>query len=173
MQLKCGTSGNAVPTMLLKCGTQVNAVPTLLRKCDNPCVYDTILATWSLTMCADVYPPLYTEYRNLQLYTPPVALLYGIEYEYCVWRGTIGTVDVWNYQNNSWLALEAEIRCLVQKLESNSWFIELLVAEQGFLDRPWQKTIAASSPFGTHTQTYVCKEYGRLSAGGSVTLEEP
>jgi hypothetical protein len=36
IQLKCGTSGNAVPTMLLKCGTAVNAVPTLLRACPPP-----------------------------------------------------------------------------------------------------------------------------------------
>ena len=36
MQLKCGTSGNAVPTMLLKCGTAGNAVPTLLRACPPP-----------------------------------------------------------------------------------------------------------------------------------------
>jgi hypothetical protein len=36
MQLKCGTKGNAVPTMLFKCGTQANAVPTLLRSCAPP-----------------------------------------------------------------------------------------------------------------------------------------
>jgi hypothetical protein len=35
IQLKCGTSGEAVPTMLLKCGTAGNAVPTLLRACSD------------------------------------------------------------------------------------------------------------------------------------------
>ena len=68
MQLKCGTSGNAVPTMLLKCGTAGNAVPTLLRKCAPKYIcsefgLDPSLAlkfTWSGTLnrctdCWDVY----------------------------------------------------------------------------------------------------------------------
>ena len=36
IQLKYGTSGNAVPTLLMKCGTAGNAVPTLLRSCPPP-----------------------------------------------------------------------------------------------------------------------------------------
>ena len=35
LQLKCGTSGNAVPTLLLKYGTAGDAVPTLLRACPS------------------------------------------------------------------------------------------------------------------------------------------
>jgi hypothetical protein len=36
IQLKCGTSGNAVPTLLMKCGTSGLALPTLLMGCTAP-----------------------------------------------------------------------------------------------------------------------------------------
>lgn len=65
LQLKCGTSGNAVPTLLMKCGTSGSAVPTLLTGCTAPpavsiCVSITgdIKVTWSglvACSCADMY----------------------------------------------------------------------------------------------------------------------
>jgi hypothetical protein len=124
-----------------------------------------------------MFPPYYWELRNLQVYTPPVALPYGIDvWNQCFWSGIVGTVDFWNYENNSWLFQDVPIKLSVLDVlaEHQNWLIEVsLVLSSPYNSKLWQKTIAASSPFGTHTKTYVCKDYGQLAGSGTVTLEAP
>jgi hypothetical protein len=102
MQLKCGTSGNAVPTMLLKCGTQANAVPTLLRKCEAPPLCGggsvSILVTFSgIELCTYTEP--YPSYYWMNIITWPVVFSNS---DWAVTNPQIGpqcgTIDEWKWE---------------------------------------------------------------------------
>jgi hypothetical protein len=102
MQLKCGTSGNAVPTLLLKCGTAGNAVPTLLRKCEAPPLCSgivSILMTFSgIELCTYTFP--YPPYYWMNIITWPV--VYLIDGSGGVGNPRIGpqcgTIDEWKWE---------------------------------------------------------------------------
>jgi hypothetical protein len=196
MQLKCGTSGNAVPTMLLKCGTQANAVPTLLRACatpsTNPCDYATILATLSgLTLCtcaelwAGCFAPTCYVLQNLSLSAMPVtAIKTGGG---CCFQVNIGTVDLYSYDptespvcttltyvGSSPVVLFAY--CYNGNPATNvvaapdlSGYIDPILWTDGGLNG-W--TDWPNPNFGTFTR-YISECGSYLTKGGSLTLEAP
>jgi hypothetical protein len=132
LQLKCGTAGNAVPTLLMKCGTQANAVPTLLRACPSTpstlCGYDTILATvsgFSSTGDCKGGPPYveggkfkYPPYHKVVFDSMPVVLSQPaswastgcadyIDHPDCQFAGRIGTLEWWQLIADTEEELEA------------------------------------------------------------------
>jgi hypothetical protein len=194
MQLKCGTSGNAVPTMLFKCGTAGNAVPTLLRACPppastNPCDYDTILATvsgLSLLSCddgfwCDDYPNCYF-LQNLSLYSMPVTLpKTGTT---CCFDGVIGTVDVYTFSqlDGGPCEITTYVDTLPVVLMAYCWLGNAVnviyflgLTRYGVADPVvWSDggvngwTDPPNPNFGTFTRAS-----GQLTTGGTVTLEAP
>jgi hypothetical protein len=194
MQLKCGTSGDAVPTMLLKCGTAGNAVPTLLRACTppstNPCDYATIRATLSgltLCTCSELWmgcggPTCYV-LQNLSLSAMPVT---ATKISGCCFQVNIGTVDLYSYDPtespvcttlthvaSSPVVLFAY--CYNGNPETNvvaapdlSGYIDPILWTDGGL---WPDFPNPS--FGTFTRYITECGGGYLTKGGSLTLEAP
>ena len=190
MQLKCGTSGNAVPTMLLKCGTAGNAVPTLLRACtvasNNPCDYATILATFSgmtLCSCAELSSEYFLD--NLSLASMPVI---ASRTSGCCFSANLGTVDLYSADPYgsppcspvtyvTTVAVVLYVYCQPGGYTTNTVFapdfsgygIDPVLWSDGGLNG-W--TDWPNPNFGTFTR-YISECGGYMTKGGSLTLEAP